>query len=299
MNKMPEFTEDGKLTVVQGKTAYFIPMDEIFSDPIFNTRGGVVPVDVIELSKDIDKHGLLMPILVRDLKRTEDMGSKYKYKIVSGHRRHMAFRVLKKESIPAFVEYDMSEERALLINIGENIHRKDLNILQEAKALRRLKMAGFSTTEVGRELGKSATWVGARYDLLDLPEEIQQAAAAGIIKQTQIKELHALPDMQSQMEAAKKIKSARASGEKVPQIMKPKRKMLSKKVRDKYDIFHMMQHIQESIGNNFGTRCLAWAAGEITTLEIYNDIYRAAEAAGKSYIIPLDSPAEPAILPVK
>jgi len=281
--------------IVEGKTAYEVPMANIFSDPVFNTRGGVVPIDVIELSKDIETHGLLMPILIRNLKEGEDMCSKYKFKIVSGHRRHMAYRVLKRTHIPSFIEYNMSESRALIINIGENIHRRDLNILQEAYAIQRLKMTGFSPVEVGRELGKSSTWVQTRFELLDLPEEIKQAAAAGIIKQSQIHDIYKLPDMASQYEAAKKIKSAKASGEKTPQIMKPKRVMLSKKVRDKREIFQMMSHIQESIGNNFGTRCLAWCAGEIMSLDIYNDIYHAAVAAGKLYNIPQDEAAKPNI----
>ena len=261
-----------------------IPVNKIFSDPTFNCRGHIAPIDVIDLAKDIEKHGLQQPIVVQSL----DNGSSYSHKLISGHRRHRAFQVLKIEEIPCIINDEISEADALILNLGENLHRRDLNILQEARALERLKLAGLSTTDVAAQLSKSSTWVLVRYKLLELPDVIQEAAAAGFITQAQISDLHTLGDMRKQIEAAKKIKSAKARGEKVPKVLKPKRDMFKRRARDPDEIEWMMSHIREGVGNNFGTRCLAWAAGNISDLELFRDIEELAIQEGVNYNIPYD-----------
>jgi ParB/RepB/Spo0J family partition protein len=263
-------------------------MLEIFADPTFNCRGAAIaPIDVIDLVKDIETHGLQQPIVIQPYDKYQP--EKYKYRIVSGHRRHMAFKVMKRTHIPCIINTHLTESQALILNLGENLHRLNLNIMQEATALERLKMSGMSTTEVGRELGKSSAWVNIRYMLLELPEPIRNAAASGLINQQQIKEIHSLPDIKAQIEAAKKIKDAKVRGEKVPRI-KPigavKRNILKTKIRDKDDLFWMQDHIQESVGNNFGTRCLAWAAGEISDFELFQDIREIAAEKNVDYKIP-------------
>jgi ParB-like chromosome segregation protein Spo0J len=200
----------------------------------------------------------------------------------------MAFKVLKRETIPCVINNNLSEAEALILNLGENLHRKDLNIMQEARALERLKLTGFTALEVANHIGKSNTWVRIRYQLLELPDPIREAAAAGYITQSQIKEIHALGNYKKQIEAAIKIKSAKARGEKVPKILKKKRDMFKKSPREVDDIVHMQEHIQEHIGNNFGTVCLAWAAGEINDLEIYRDVECIAVKAGLPYHIPYE-----------
>ena len=50
--------------------------------------------------------------------------------------------------------------------------------------------------------------------------------------------------------------------------------------------FEMMEHIRLHIGHNLGTRCLAWSAGEVSNLELYQAIKEEAELLGKDYRIP-------------
>jgi len=274
-------------TIANTKTVSDIEMDTIFSDPGFNCRGSIAPVDVVDLSRDIEKHGLHSPILLKPIVNGESHNPLHKYKIVSGHRRHMAHRVLGKKNILAFIEHNMSEERALIINLGENLQRRDLNILQEAKALERLKLSGFNINEVSQELGRSNTWVRIRYELLELPPELQEAAAAGFIKQTQISSLHKIKNRDEQILAARKIKKARVSGEKVPQILAKKRvNMFKRRIRDKEEVQDMMEHVQDAIGNNFGTRCMAWMLGNISSLELYQDVKDIADKSDIPYSIP-------------
>lgn len=261
---------------------------KLFADPTFNCRGdAVAPIDVIDLARDIESHGLQQPIVVQPY--NEYKPDQYSYRVVSGHRRYTAFKVLKRETIPCIINTELTESQALILNLGENLHRKDLNILQEAKALERLKLSGMSTSEVAEELGKSATWVSVRYMLLELADPIRNAAAAGMINQQQIRQLHKLPDTKAQLEAAKKIKDAKSRGEKVPKINAKagiKRNILKPKQRDRDDIFWMQDHVQEVVGNNFGTRCLAWAAGEISDFELFQDVQEVAARKNVPYQIP-------------
>ena len=262
-----------------------INLIDIFADPTFNCRGeAIAPIDVVDLVRDIELHGLQQPIVVQPYTGYKNC----KYRIVSGHRRFTSLKVMKRETIPCIVNPHLSESEALILNLGENIHRKDLNIMQEATALKRLKMSGMATSEVAGELGKSATWVSVRYMLLELPEPIRNAAAAGLINQQQIRQIHKLPDMKQQLDHAAKIKNAKVRGEKVPKlnITQNKRNILKIKQRDRDDIFWMQDHIQDAVGNNFGTRCLAWAAGEISDFEIFQDVKELAAAQDVDYVIP-------------
>lgn len=261
-----------------------LKVSDILSDATFNCRGAIAPIDVAELARDIDTHGLQQPIVVQPY----DENPKYKYRIVCGHRRHKAFMVLRKETIPCIINSEITEAQALVMNLTENLHRRDLNVVQEANALDRLYKAGLSVQEVAQEIGKSYTWVSVRFMLLELPEPIKEAAAAGFINQNHIRGLHQMKDVQKQIEAAKQIKDAKIRGEKSPKIKRPtfKRKILKAKIRDRDDIFWMQDHIQQHIGNNFGTRCLAWAAGEISDYELFIDINEIAYKAGIKYQIP-------------
>jgi len=265
----------------EGMDVVSIPVSEIWADPNFNCRGIIAPLDVIELSKDIKAHGLQQPIVLMPCEHKE-----YKWKIVAGHRRHKAFQVNNEETVPAIVKHDTTEADALILNLGENLHRKDLTVLQEAKALERLKLQGFSVYDVVDLIGKSSTWVYTRYALLELPHEIQEAAAAGYIPATQIQHLHKIKDPDKQIEAARMIKVAKMRGDKIPKIHKPKRDMFKKKRRDEVEIVNMVEHVNEHIGMNFGTRCLAWAAGNLSDLELYRDIKDIAEKSDIPYVIP-------------
>lgn len=258
-----------------------ISMDVIWADVEFNCRGHISARSVLDLAKDIDKQGLQQPITVMPVKN-----EKYNWRIIAGHRRHMAFKVLKRKLIPCIVNTEITESGALVLNLGENLHRENLNILQEATALERLKLSGFSAHDVSKQLNKSNHWVTIRYLLLELPPEIREEAAAGYITQAQIMDLHRIEGRKGQLEAAAKIKRAKVRGEKAPNIRKPKRNMFKRSPREVDDIFFMQEHIQNAVGNNFGTRCLAWAAGEISDLEIYRDVQEIANKDGVTYSIP-------------
>lgn len=274
--------------VITDYTVLSIPMGVIWSDNDFNCRGQIIPLDVVDLVKDIQQYGLQFPIAVQPIGSIEGAPEDAKYRIIAGHRRFSAFKVIGKEAIPAMIKIGLGEVQARLVNLGENLKRQNLNILQEAKAIKRLRSLGMNRRQVSEELGVSSSWVQVRFNLLDLPEEIQHEAAAGLLNQYQVKELFSLPNKEAQFEAVKKIKNARLRGEKGISVAKPpKEDPFKKKRRQKNVVQEMIEHMGTTIGYGLHTRTLAWANGEISSAELYMDIKRYGDAHNIDYTIPI------------
>ena len=271
-------------------------MAELYHDDTFNCRGSIAPMDVADLAKSIDKNGLQFPITIQPVEdvasetlRAELVSRGIKWRIIAGHRRHKACKVLSWQQIPAMVRRGLTEAQARILNLSENFDRKDLNIMQEAKALEALEAAGVPRDTVAREINKSSSWVQVRYYLLRMPKEIQEEAAAGLLNQYQIKQLYSLETPEQMYDAVKKIKEAKAKGEKPADVGNRKAKSTdTKKERKRGEIFDMMEVIQKNIGNGRDTRALAWASGEITTAEFFADIARIAEEQGKKFLPPME-----------
>lgn len=131
--------------------------------------------DAIEsLAASIRELGILQPLLVRPL------GGE-RYELVAGERRLRASRLIGVQRVPVMtVETDDrgSLERALV----ENLHREDLNPIEEAEGYRQLiEEAGLTQEELGRRLGRSRVTITNSQRLLDLPPEIQKLLVEGRI----------------------------------------------------------------------------------------------------------------------
>lgn len=264
-------------------------IDDILCDDEFNCRGAIAPIDVIDLARSIDNIGLQQPITIQPY----DKHPGKKYRIISGHRRYQAYRLLqpKRETIPAIINSNpMDELSARKLNLEENLKRKDLNILQEARALIPFDRAGWTQEEMASQLAMSKGWVQTRLALLKLPEEIQQVAAAGLLTQDHIKQLSSIKSRQAQFEAVKKIKEAKLAGEKKKiEVVKKKRDVLAKKRREPSEMFDMIEMISKAIGFGFHTRCLAWAAGEISDFQLMQELKEESRKTGGSWDIPAET----------
>lgn len=259
-----------------------ISIDDVLSDSEFNSRGHVVPFDVTELSNSIRRDGLLSPITVQPW----DKDGK-KYRVVCGHRRILACQLLEWKNIPAFVRADLNDQSALVLNVQENINRSELNILQEAHAVDRFVKMGWDTKTIAERLDVSQPWVYTRLKLLELPLEIQEKAAAGLLTQYQIKEIAALPTRNLQFEAVRKAIDHKLTGEKKAlKITKKDPGLHKKKVRVIAEIHKMQDHIRAALGNNLATKVLGWVGGYLTTYEFFLEVEKEAAKQGKMYVIP-------------
>ncbi len=256
---------------------------EIFADFNWNCRGPIPRAEVIILIQEIERDGLLQPIIV--VPYTE---GKWKWKLIAGFRRFTAITALKWEEVECKIIKGLNENQCRLINLKENVDRKDLNIKQEANGIKPFKLAGWPQDEVARQLGQSKGWVQVRFALLELEDDFQTLAAAGLLTQEHIKHLYSLPKGEQRYAAVRAIKEAKVRGEKF-EVKNLKKKALlptRRKNRTPAEIFPWIEHIMDMVGPCFATRCMAWCAGEISDMDLILEIKAAAEAVGKKYVPP-------------
>lgn len=266
-----------------------VELTRIYNDSKFNCRGAILPMDVVDLAKDIENNGLQFPIAVQPACDVDGgLPDGCDFRIVAGHRRYTAFRVLKRVTVPVLIKRGYSELKARLVNLSENLKRQELNILQEARAVKRLKDFGMVQESIALTLGVSRSWVQVRFHLLSLPEDIQELAAAGVFNQSQIRQIHSLKEPTRQYEAVRKIKNARLNGEKSVDVgKKPQEDPFKKKRQTKTAVQTMMDHMIKTIGFGLHTRVLAWANGEINSAELFFDIRQYAQEKGVEYTVPI------------
>lgn len=161
-----------------------LPIANVYPNPnqprkIFDER----PLE--ELAKSIEETGLQSPIKVRP-------DGKGEYMIVYGERRYRAHMLLGLATIKAIVE-DMSDEALADAAIIENLQRKDITQLEEARAFQRRLESGISVEDLARRLGiKQPHRITERIALLRLTPEYQDAFEKGLLTPTQAFEMSRL-----------------------------------------------------------------------------------------------------------
>lgn len=264
-------------------TTHSLPIDEIFCDSDFNCRGSLVPIDVMDLVPDIKQRGLDTPITVRTY--TEKPGKKYR--IITGHRRFTACKLLEWKTIPAFIRDNLAPFEENIMNLTENIKRKDLNMLQEARGLIAFKKAKWREDIIAAQVGMSRGWVQIRLMLLELPEDVQLEAAAGVLNQDQIRKLYTVREKRDEMYAMiRLIKDRRNKGESTKITLKKSANPYRKELRSPEQMFELQDIIQKVLGNGFTTQVIGWCGGVNSDYEIHRALREEAERRGKFYEIP-------------
>ena len=151
-----------------------------------------------ELKTSIKEFGLLQPVVVRET----GPGS---YELVMGERRWRASRDLGLLTIPAIVR-ETADDAMLRDALLENLHRVDLNPLEEAAAYRQL-LDEFGTTheELANRIGRSRSQVTNTIRLLNLPVPVQRRVAAGVLSAGHARALLTLDDAGAQDALATRI----------------------------------------------------------------------------------------------
>lgn len=169
-----------------GERVTEIPIDELRPNP-YQPRREFNQQALKELSKSIEKNGVLQPIIVRK--------SKVKgYEIVAGERRFRASKLAKLETIPGIIR-DFDEKIMMQVAILENLQREDLTALEEADAYH-MMMEKLSLTQekVAEELGKSRSYIANHLRLRTLPSQTKSLLQDGELSMGQARTLLALKD---------------------------------------------------------------------------------------------------------
>lgn len=132
------------------------------------------PEDLAELVHSVREFGVLQPVVVRK-------NSDGEYELIMGERRTRAAREAGLESIPAIVR-DTADEDLLRDALLENLHRSELNPLEEASAYQQLlDDFGITQEELATRIGRSRPQISNTIRLLKLPVPVQQRVAAGVL----------------------------------------------------------------------------------------------------------------------
>jgi ParB family transcriptional regulator, chromosome partitioning protein len=151
-----------------------------------------------ELKVSIQEVGFLQPIVVREL-------SADKYELVMGERRWRAAQAVGKEFIPAIIR-DTRDDAMLRDALLENIHRAQLNPLEEAAAYQQLlEEFGATHEELARKIGRSRPQISNTIRLLNLPPLVQRRVAVGELSAGHARALLSLKSSEQQESLAARI----------------------------------------------------------------------------------------------
>lgn len=152
---------------------------------------------IAELADSISKFGLLNPILVRP----QGEG----YQIIAGERRWRASRIAGLERVPVCVRTS-TETESLEMALIENLQRRDLNAVEEARGYRKLLTVHRMTqAELADKVSKSRSTITNALRLLDLPEDVQEFVYEGRLSAGHARAVLSVPDDEVRSKLAKRI----------------------------------------------------------------------------------------------
>ena len=227
-----EVDPDG-LVPVPGATYADLPLDAIVPNRR-QPRQVFDEDEIAELVASMKEVGLLQPIVVRRIDEGSDEGDA-RYELIMGERRLRAAKAAGFKKIPAIVRY-IEDEDLLRDALLENLHRVQLNPLEEAAAYQQL-LDDFSCTheELSRRIARSRSQISNTLRLMKLPPLVQRRVAAGVLSAGHARALLGLPDAAAMERLAQRIVaeglSVRATEEAVALHDEPAKKRKSSRAR--------------------------------------------------------------------
>ncbi|WP_433494606.1 ParB/RepB/Spo0J family partition protein [Micromonospora sp. CA-248089] len=194
---LPAAEPEPHLSPVPGARFAEIPVDAIVPNPkqprhVFDEEA------LEELKTSIQEVGFLQPIVVRQL-------DPEKFELVMGERRWRAAQAVGRETIPAIVR-DTKDDAMLRDALLENIHRANLNPLEEAAAYQQLlEEFGATHEELARRIGRSRPQISNTIRLMNLPPAVQRRVAAGVLSAGHARALLSLDNAEAQEALAERI----------------------------------------------------------------------------------------------
>jgi ParB family chromosome partitioning protein len=239
------------------------------------------------LTASIAELGVLQPLLVQDL-------GDGRYELIAGERRWRAAKRAGLAVVPVVVR-ELSEQGSLEAALVENLHRDDLNPLEEAAAYQQLlEDFGLTQEQVAQRVGKSRSAVANTLRLLQLPPSIQKLLAEGELSAGHAKALLGTPDRAFQEALARRVvaeslsvreteeavrqrnelggAAASPSGSAAPAVQPPSKRLRPPGLLELEELLaeHLATRVRVQMGANRGKVTI-----EFATLEDLERIYRA------------------------
>lgn len=257
---------DGTQKHIDGEAVYELKLSDVHPNP--NQPRKVFDETALrELADSIDKHGVIMPIVVNK----DDKG----YLIIAGERRYRASRMAGKETIPAIIK-DYDERKIKEISLIENLQREDLNPIEAALAMRQLMDDYGLTQEVLSErIGKSRSAVANKLRLLSLSPDVIKLISGNRLSEGHARALITLPPEEQVRIAGKAVNdgmSVRDIEQAVKDYFNPPEEI--KKAKKQKQYAEMSSELKDLVARmqvGFGTK--VGAIGNDRKGRIYIDYY--------------------------
>ena len=196
-------------------------------------------VKIQELADSIKKHGVLSPILVREVGLD-------RFEVIAGERRVRASKIAGLKTIPSLVNQKEDQE-ALEAALIENLQREDLNPVEEARGYDRLKREfDLTQDEIAKATGKARSTIANSMRILSLSPKILDMISQGSLEKGHAKILSGLEATKSE-QIAELISQKRLTVRQAEALLKPPKKTTKTKEKDRDTL-----NIEDEISGNFG-----------------------------------------------
>ncbi|MBQ6282981.1 MAG: ParB/RepB/Spo0J family partition protein [Bacilli bacterium] len=167
-----------------------------------------------ELANSIKEHGIIQPLVVRKLQD--------KYEIIAGERRYKAAVLNGMIKVPCIV-MNLNDNESAEVAVIENIQRKEMTPLEEAKSYKKILDKGYLTQEeLARKMGKSQSNIANKLRLLNLDDVVQEAILNGKISERHARSLLKVESKQEQRNILSEIIEKRLTVRQTDELIKEK-----------------------------------------------------------------------------
>ena len=229
----------GQNTNNNHKSVKELPVEDI-NPGRFQPRTNFDEEKLLELTNSIKNHGVLSPILVREVGLN-------KYEVIAGERRLRASKNAGLKTIPTLIDQKQDKD-ALESALIENLQREDLNAVEEARGYDRLKREfGLTQDEVAASTGKARSTIANSLRLLSLPAKVLDMLSSGKIEKGHAKLLASMDPLEAEKAANNIIKNKLTVKDLAGLSSKKTNKKSQTKTKDRDLLI-----VEEEMSENFG-----------------------------------------------
>jgi ParB family transcriptional regulator, chromosome partitioning protein len=244
-----------------------VPVTQILPNQ-FQPRKNFSQEELESLAESIRRNGILQPLLVR--RKGDGI-----YELIAGERRFRAAKLASLSTVPVIIRNSKDDESTILALV-ENIQRKDLNPMEEAKSYTQLiEEFGLTQEMVAEQVGRERSSVANILRLVSLPTEIQQLIESEQLTLGHAKVILGLGDAKAKISVANKIIRDQLSVRDVERMIKNDQTGLKKNARAKGPSVSQRRfsNVEEQLRKYLGTKVAIRpkARGGELTVAYYSD----------------------------
>ncbi|MDI6642015.1 MAG: ParB/RepB/Spo0J family partition protein [Elusimicrobiota bacterium] len=176
-----------------------------------------------QLAESIKEKGIVQPLIVSESIVPDE------YELIAGERRYRAAELAGLKSVPCVIR-KVSDKERLQISLIENLQREDLNPVEVAKAYKQvLEEFQITQEELSKLIGIDRSVIANTVRLLNLPEDIQELVASGVISSGHARSIVSISDEKQQRELVDRIQREKLTVREVEELVHSWKQAIAKK----------------------------------------------------------------------